>query len=136
LDQGYEGAVIRNPKGIYRTRIYSQHRSYDVQKLKPLENAEFEVVGYDQGKKGKNVGAIKFKLKTETGKVFNAEPKNMTQDERYRLFEKMSEVQENGKTYFENEYLGKPYTVEYFELSKDGVPQQPKGLGLRDPRTI
>lgn len=134
LKDGYEGAIIRNPDGIYRPGLYSQYRSYDVQKLKPRYDDEFEIIGYEDGKAGKEVGAVKFKCKTKTGETFNVTP-NMTYEERYALFKKMS-MGENGKTHFENEWKGKPYTVQYSILSKDGVPQQPKGLGKRDPRTI
>lgn len=135
LEEGYEGAIIRNPDGVYHPGIYSQHRSYDVQKLKPRPDAEFEIVDYGEGKAGKEVGAIIFKCKTKSGKTFNVTP-NMTYDDRYELYKKMSTVEDNGKTYFENVWKGKPYTVQYSILSKDGVPQQPKGLGKRDPRTI
>lgn len=135
LAEGYEGAIIRNPDGIYRPGIYSQYRSYDVQKLKPRPDAEFEIVGYGDGKAGKEVGAVIFKCQTKSGKTFNVTP-NMTYDDRYELYKKMSTVESNGKTYFENEYKGKPYTVQYSILSSDGVPQQPKGLGKRDPRTV
>lgn len=135
LDEGYEGAVIRNPDGVYNPGIYTRHRSYDVQKLKPRPDDEFEIVGYTEGKAGKEVGAIIFICKTVSGKTFNITP-NMPYDDRYELFTQMSKVESNGKTHFENNWMGKPYTVQYSILSKDGVPQQPKGLGVRDPRTI
>lgn len=135
LKEDYEGAVIRNIHGVYQPGIHSQYRSYDVQKIKPRYDAEFDIIDYGQGKAGKEVGAVIFVCKTESGKTFNVTP-NMPYDERYELYKKMSEIEANDKTHFENEWLGKPYTVQYSILSKDGVPQQPKGLGKRDPRTI
>ena len=132
LKEGYEGAVLRSPTGLYNVGIFKQMRSYDVQKLKPRPDAEFPITGYTSGK-GNKEGAIIF-ICQANGKNFTVEP-NMPIDERRELYKSMTKKEANGKTHFENHYLGKPYTVNYSILSKDGVPQQPKGKGLREPGT-
>jgi len=132
LEENYEGAVLRSPAGLYKVGIFKQERSYDVQKLKPRPDAEFPIVGYTAGK-GNKEGAIIFICKAN-GKEFTVEP-NMPIGERQALYKEMGKKEANGRTHFENHYLNKPYTVNYSILSKDGVPQQPKGKGLRTPGT-
>ena len=48
VDAGYEGIIIRNPKGLYE---YNK-RSLDVFKYKKAQDAEFEVVGFNIDKNG------------------------------------------------------------------------------------
>jgi ATP-dependent DNA ligase len=45
MEQGYEGAMIRNAEGDYEHR-----RSYNLQKLKKFQDAEFEVIGISEGR--------------------------------------------------------------------------------------
>lgn len=61
---GYEGAIIRLPKGAYSPR-----RTKALLKYKPWKDAEFKVVGFESGK-GKKAGAIAAKVICEhiTGK--------------------------------------------------------------------
>lgn len=129
ISEGYEGAVIRNLSGIYKFGLHGQLRSYDVQKLKIRDDAEWECVDFTQGRNGKEAGAIIYICRAGN-KLFNVTP-NQPYDERYELFKKMCIIEENQKTHFENNYKGKKYKVNYSILSKDGVPQQPKGLGFR-----
>jgi hypothetical protein len=54
--------------------------------------------------------------------------------DRVALFKKMGAAEANGKTHFENAYAGKRMTIQYDELSKDGVPLRivTDGIVLRD----
>lgn len=112
--QGYEGAMLRNRNGIYVNK-----RSYDLQKVKEFDDAEFKIVGIDEGR-GKLVGHVgSFVCVTADGKHFNAKAKG-----------------ETGKLreYFENHELwtGRLLTVQYQGLTVYGIPRFPVGVAIRD----
>jgi len=131
LADGYEGLMYRNPDGPYLahpTKTGTFLRSRSLLKLKMRYSDEFKVVGFTEGTKGRDKGAIMWICKTKNGKKkFHATPKNTTLKERYALFKKITQ-EEN----FATEYKGKMMTVEYEDLSKDGVPLRAKAVGIRD----
>lgn len=114
--QGYEGAIVRNAAGLYREGA----RSYDLQKIKEFEDAEFDVVDVSEGR-GKLAGhAATFVCRTDAGHPFEAKMRGDTE----RLRE-----------YWENHDLwkGKRLTVQYQGLTnKNQVPRFPVGVALRD----
>lgn len=114
-EEGYEGAMIRNAAGLYVNK-----RSYDLQKIKEFDDAEFEITGIDEGR-GKLAGHVgAFVCRTKDGKEFLA---------------KMSGETTKLKEYFENYKLwkGKRLTVKYQGLTgANGVPRFPVGVAIRD----
>jgi hypothetical protein len=58
-------------------------------------------------------------LETDSGERFNCRPEG-SQENRADLFKNRREL------------VGKYLTVRYFELSKDGIPLFPVGVGVRD----
>ena len=125
---GYEGAMLRNIGGPYLANSQKNGsflRSNDLVKMKPKFTDEFEIIGYTEGSKGKDKGAIIWVCKTETGEEFNVTPKDMTYAERYSLFD-------DAEQSFDEKYLGNPLTVEYGDISKSGVPLRAKALVIRD----
>lgn len=124
VQQGYEGAMLRNFKGPYLVDKTTT-RSKDLVKLKPTYTDEFELIGYTDGKKGRDVGAIIWVCQTKEGLEFNATPKDMTIAERKALFQEC-------KKKFKTKYLGRMLTVEYQDMSKDLKPQRAKALLFRD----
>ena len=127
LNNMYEGAIARKNNGIYEYS-YNNHRSKDLVKLKPHLDDEFEIVGFTQGNKGKDLGAIIWVCCVEQNKelTFTVMP-NMAISERKKLFKKLTENEAEREN-----YIGKKLTVSYSELSATGVPQQPKGVAIRD----
>jgi ATP-dependent DNA ligase len=123
LKKNYEGIMIREMKGVYKYTFNKvSRRSSSVIKKKPLYDAEFEVVGYTQGR-GKDAGAIIWICRTEGGKEFNVVPK-LNYSMRQQLFK---DCEKNfGK--FKNRML----KVEYRELSDTGVPLRAKAIDFRD----
>lgn len=113
--QGYEGAMARNADGRYENK-----RSYNLQKIKEFDDAEFEVVGIKEGR-GKLQGhAATFVCKTADGTEFEAKMKGDT---------------EMLRKYFLNHSLwkGKKLTVKYQGLTNTNkVPRFPVGVALRD----
>jgi DNA ligase-1 len=106
---GYEGIMIRNPDGLYHEKA----RSKDLLKYKHFKDAEFLVVGHTEGKHGIPV----FTCFTQ-GKTFGVMMKCTTSLKQEMLM--------NVTDYY-NKYL----TVKYQELSDDGVPRFPIGIGFR-----
>jgi hypothetical protein len=127
LLEGYEGAIARKNHGIYEYS-YSDHRSKDLIKIKPYLDDEFEIVGFTQGVAGSNVGAIIWICCAHGNKdlTFTVVP-NMLVKKRKELYKQLIENELKSA-----KYIGKKLTVSYSELSSDGIPQQPKGVVIRD----
>jgi ATP-dependent DNA ligase len=113
--QGYEGAMARNDHSPYVNK-----RSYDLLKIKEFDDAEFKIVGVEEGR-GKLAGhAGSFVCRTTDGKEFLAKMRGET-----------SEL----KRYFEDRALwdGKLLTVQYQGLTgAQGVPRFPVGVRIRE----
>lgn len=113
--KGYEGAMARNAEGAYMGK-----RSYDLQKIKEFDDAEFPIIGVEEGR-GKLQGhAAAFICVTPTGERFKAKMRGDTS-----LL----------KAYFEDHSLwsNKILTVKYQGLTgKNGVPRFPVGERFRD----
>ena len=112
--QGYEGAMVRNADGLYVNK-----RSYDLQKVKEFDDAEFEITDVVEGR-GKLVGHGIFVCKTKSGTAFQA---------------KMTGSLSDLKKFYEHpdKYKGKMLTVKYQGLTnKSEVPRFPVALRIRE----
>jgi DNA ligase-1 len=110
---GYEGAIYRNPNMNYEFK-----RSVGLLKVKEMADAEFRIIGVNEGK-GKLEGhAGAFVCLTKEGKEFKAKLKGKTEDL---------------KEYFVNfdKYKNALLTVQYQDLTPDGIPRFPVGLRIR-----
>jgi len=112
--EGYEGLIIRNAEGLYAVG----ERSTDLLKMKEFQDEEYEIVGFREGE-GREAGLVIWELKTKDGKAFRCRPQG-THEERRELFT-------NGK-----DYIGQMLTVRFQELTADGIPRFPIGIGIRD----
>lgn len=116
VQRGFEGAIIRHPEGVYE-----YFRSKYLLKYKEFKDAEFKIVGYEQGK-GLHEGCIVFKCEGKhKGKkfTFNVTPKFGLERRREMYAEA-------------DNFVGEQLTVRYQELSKDGVPIFPIGIEIRN----
>ena len=114
INKGYEGAIIRNFKGLY----IKNARSKDLQKYKKFKDNEFDIIGGVDGV-GVEEGLIIWICVTQENKRFNVRPKG-THEERRELFKN------------KDRYIGKKLIVKYFELTDDNVPRFPVGVAIRD----
>lgn len=114
VGDGYEGIMLRNKDGLYRTN----YRSHDLQKYKEFKEDEFEIVGFKEGE-GRDEGTVLWVCKTPEGRTFSVRPRGSVAS-RKELFAK-------GST-----YVGKKLTVIYQELSEMNVPRFPVGKDIRD----
>ena len=112
--QGYEGAMVRNAAGLYVNK-----RSYDLQKVKEFDDAEFRVTGVVEGR-GKLAGHGIFVCETEDGTPFEA-----------KMIGALAEL----KKFHQNPSLavGKLLTVQFQGFTnKSGVPRFPVALRIRE----
>jgi DNA ligase-1 len=112
IDLGYEGQILRTDS------LYENKRSKSLLKHKSFVDAEFEILGVEEGKgnlTGK-VGRLNFQI---NGKPFDAA---VNGDWEYieRLWKSKDGL------------IGKMATVKYFELTEDGIPRFPKVIAIRD----
>ena len=114
-NQGFEGAMLRNGDGLYE----QNKRSYGLQKVKEFEDAEFDIIGIEEGR-GRLQGHVgAFVCRTGDGKEFLA---------------KMSGSLDGLKAYFDSPALwtGKKLTVQFQGLTgAEKVPRFPVGLRIR-----
>lgn len=111
IEAGFEGLILRNWKGMY----LCGKRSYDVQKWKLFEDAEFEMTGVEKDKRGHGVGVFK----TSDGKPFNARWK--APDAKRQHLADHPEA-----------YVGKRWTIRFQKWSQDGIPIFPVAIAVRD----
>lgn len=110
---GYEGAMLRNFEGLYVGK-----RSYDLQKVKSFEDAEFKIVGVKEGR-GKLAGHAIFSCETQAGAEFDVKLKGET--------ERLAEIYQNPEP-----YLGQMLTVQFQGYTNGNVPRFPVGLRIRE----
>lgn len=117
IEEGYEGLIFRRREGEY---IHKKKTSLDapIFKYKKMQDAEFEVVGANQGT-GRAKGKVIWVCVTEDGKEFKP-----TQN---------GTVEYCRELYLNREqYIGKMLTVKFQDYTKDGVPRFPIAKAFRD----
>jgi len=114
LEDGYEGAIVRERDGEYKFG----YRSNKLLKVKNFMDEEYKIVDYTTGV-GRFDGCIVWVCVTEAGgKIFKVVPQG-TMEERKETYQKAFK------------HLGKYLKVKFFELTDDGIPRFPVGLGIR-----
>ncbi len=121
VNEGYEGLIIRNLKGMYKF----QYRTNDLQKYKNFEDSEFKIVGFKAGQ-GTEKGAIIYICEVVPGGLtFDVRPRGSIEDrvEKYKCG---------------NDFIGKNLIVRYQQAikaedqAKDEMPRFPVGIEIRD----
>ena len=114
VDKGFEGIMIRDPKGKYLLAERSNH----LLKFKKFQTEEYEIVGSNEGT-GKDAETVVWVCKTKKGESFAVRPTGSLA-ERKRMFRDR------------NQLIGKTLTVKFQNLTEYGLPRFPVGLGIRD----
>lgn len=130
IEQGYEGIMFRNIN-----MPYEQKRSYSLLKYKEFIDDEFIIVSGAEGR-GKLAGHIgSFICKIEPNRVLNDLGGKTFKfgDTEGIVSAKMEGKTEYLKYLFNHpeDYIGKPLTIKYQNLSKDGIPRFPVGKTIR-----
>lgn len=112
MEQGYEGAMLRNANSLYVNK-----RSYDLIKVKLQQDSEFTITGVESGR-GRMADKAIFICALPNGSTFRC---------------KMKGSLDALKQYVDDPSLaiGKQLTVQYQNLTADGIPRFPVGLRLR-----
>jgi len=110
-EYGYEGIMIRT------NAPYKHGRSKDLLKYKKFKDSEYVVVGHTEGT-GAHAGTAIFVCNNGNDKIFNV-VMNGPLEKRRDMLKHVGD------------YYGKLLTVKYQELSVDGIPRFPIGLGFR-----
>ena len=105
VSEGYEGLVARKPDKEYEFG----KRGSTMIKVKQYQDAEFTIIDYKDGLRDEDFCFI---CETDNGKPFAAKPIG----DRELKTEYINNI---------DDIIGRKGTVKYFEISKDGVPQQP-----------
>jgi DNA ligase-1 len=114
IASGYEGGIIR----IHGLEGYEVgHRSKNLLKVKAFTDSEYRITGYCSGV-GRAKDCVIYECVTEDGKPFRVVPKGSL---------------EKRKEWYTNAHLsiGEYLKVKYFELTGDGIPRFPVGVGIR-----
>ena len=114
IEEGYEGTIIRNSNGKYK----SNNRSKDLQKYKDFIDDEFIIKGFSEGS-GNDKGCIIFTCQTNEGKIFTCRPKGTR--------EKRQEMYINGNT-----YINSKLTIRFQEYTNEKIPRFPVGITVRN----
>ena len=135
IKDGYEGAIARKDNKEYKYSFNNYHSS-NVLKIKPIYSKEFKVIGFTEGKKGKDLGKIIWICEVDDPKdpndtTFTVVP-NLSLQDRSTLFTCLSEMVDKKISRFDKYIKGLPLTIEYSEISqKTGKPLQAKAIAFR-----
>jgi len=113
MQEGYEGQMIRTPLSLYQ-----HNRTKDLLKRKDFHDAEYEIIGYKEGK-GSREGCIILRLGMADGTEFDSVPVGGV-EYLQRLWLRREDL------------LGLRATVKYQNLSNDGIPRFNNTVKIRN----
>jgi len=114
IEEGYEGAIIRQPKGQY----WFGFRDNDMIKYKEWQDDEFTIIGGKEAE-GRDEGTVVFLCQTKEGVTFDCRPKG-TREQRREWLQDIEKIK------------GQKLTVRYQKFTADGKPFHPVGLIIRN----
>ena len=110
---GYEGTMVRNANSLYEGK-----RSYNLQKIKEFEDAEFKITGVKSGR-GRMVDCAIFTCTNKNGDLFDCKMEGS--------LTVLKEILKNSRS-----VIGKMLTVRYQGLTNGNLPRFPIGVCVRD----
>ena len=110
---GYEGTMVRNADSEYEHK-----RSYNLQKIKEFEDAEFKITGVKSGR-GRMVDCAIFTCTTKNGDLFDCKMEGS--------LDVLKDILKNSRS-----AIGKMLTVRYQGLTNGNLPRFPIGVCVRD----
>ena len=114
MDSGYEGQMLR------KDQPYETRRSKSLLKRKDFQDNEYLVVDVMEGVGNRKGTAGNLVVKClDTGKTFHSNIK--------ANFTKLTEILNN-----KDDFVGKLVTIQYFNLTPDGIPRFPFAIEFRD----
>lgn len=104
IDEGFEGAILRNLDGIYKGSVGASSRSYDLIKLKPLDDIDCTLLDISLGPKAKSI-VLHIKLPSGVKQKVNGNGSMSYRDD--MLKNKLK-------------YIGKTIKISYSTMTKEG----------------
>lgn len=116
IDAGFEGLMVRNSASLYKGK-----RSYDLQKVKVMQDAEFKIKDVEHGK-GRMADCAIFVCQVKPD-----DPDKVFRVKMMGSLDNLAEIYKNRE-----QYVGKDLTVKYQKLSAEGIPVFPIGVRIRE----
>ena len=113
VQEGYEGVIIR----AHDLPYIQGKRSNKMRKYKNFHTEEYTIIGAKEGE-GTETGCVIWMCQTQKGKRFEARPRG-TREEKQTWWKEA------------DQWIGSLLTVRFQELTAEGVPRFPVGLGIR-----
>ncbi len=110
---GYEGTMVRNAASLYEHK-----RSYNLQKIKEFDDAEFKITGVKAGR-GRMAECAIFTCTNAKGDLFDCKMEGS--------LEKLKEILIDSRN-----VIGKMLTVRYQGFTNGNVPRFPIGVSIRN----
>ena len=110
---GYEGTMVRNANSLYEHK-----RSYNLQKIKEFDDAEFKITGIKSGR-GRMTDCAIFTCTNNNGDLFDCKMEGS--------LEKLKEILLDSRN-----VIGKMLTVRYQGFTNGNMPRFPIGVSVRD----
>ena len=110
---GYEGTMVRNADSLYEGK-----RSYNLQKIKEFDDAEFKITGVKSGR-GRMVDCAIFTCTNKNGDLFDCKMEGS--------LDVLKEILKNPRS-----VIGKMLTVRYQGFTNGNMPRFPIGVCVRD----
>ena len=110
---GYEGTMVRNANSLYEHK-----RSYNLQKIKEFDDAEFKITGIKSGR-GRMADCAIFTCTNKNGDLFDCKMEGS--------LEKLKEILLDSRN-----VIGKMLTVRYQGFTNGNMPRFPIGVSVRD----
>lgn len=114
VNNGYEGMILRRKDSPYKFG----YRSYDLLKYKAFQDSEYKVIDVVSGVGQYENCGIWVCIDHNSQQTFNVTPKCTLKEK--------EEILKN-----KNKYVGEYLKVKYFNLTDNGLPRFPVGLGIR-----
>jgi ATP-dependent DNA ligase len=116
VNNGYEGIMIRNPSGRYALGQRSKH----LLKFKNFQTAEFKIINATSAE-GRDEDTVVWICETPGpySRTFKVRPKGTLEQRKFWLKNKF-------------DYFHKMLTVQYQNMTSEGIPRFPVGLAIRD----
>lgn len=112
-NDGYEGTMVRNADSLYENK-----RSYNLQKIKEFDDAEFKITGVKSGR-GRTQGCAIFTCATSKGDLFDCKMEGS--------LDRLKEILLDSRN-----VIGKMLTVRYQGFTNGKMPRFPIGVSVRD----
>lgn len=139
LSQGYEGLILRNPKGKYKYGR-STTREGGMLKVKRFRDAEFEVVGFYEREHNANAAFLDERGYTkrsshQENKVGRGDLGALVLkfgDTTFNVGTGFTDAERETIWRYRDSYLGRLAKVKYFAVGMKDLPRHPVFLGWRD----